>query len=345
MQKGYGFVSYKEDYEGYASVLAALGELANATVGNVSYKCELSRASKMLLEQQDPVSGVSSFPANPSAPAFVPSAAPNAAAMKHVNSVLSMNSSFSSMGVASLSSASNAPTKMSSTSVSPREMWMQSRSTSDMFDEASSAGALRSTASSNSIHPGMPLYSGRSNSSSFILPPRQSQKSPVPGAGPYAPDYQMNMAKAFNNHYHLPRSPHMPGYPGVYSEGHAQHRHPQAPLPHHGVPQGRYPYEGHFPSPYDEMGQYAEHDREYMGAYPVHNQRMPLPQPDVTKFVNSAPSMGSVERPSHSGAAPAGYSPTSRLALSSADFNGFATATTSSPFLDFDPLNALEELR
>lgn len=53
MQKGYGFVSYKEDYEGYAAVLAALGELANATVGNVSYKCELSRASKNLLEQND----------------------------------------------------------------------------------------------------------------------------------------------------------------------------------------------------------------------------------------------------------------------------------------------------
>lgn len=53
MQKGYGFVSYKEDYEGYASVLAALGELANATIGNVSYKCELSRASKMLLEHHE----------------------------------------------------------------------------------------------------------------------------------------------------------------------------------------------------------------------------------------------------------------------------------------------------
>lgn len=53
MKKGYGFVSYKEDYEGYAAVLAALGELANATVGNISYKCELSRASKVLLEQSD----------------------------------------------------------------------------------------------------------------------------------------------------------------------------------------------------------------------------------------------------------------------------------------------------
>eukprot|EP01033_Poteriospumella_lacustris_P012310 gene12310-8803_t len=340
MQKGYGFVSYKEDYEGYASVLAALGELANATVGNVSYKCELSRASKMLLEQHDPVPSVSPFAGNPSASAFVPSA-PNSAAMMHVNSVLSMNSSFSSMGVASLSSTSNAPTKMSSTSVSPREMWMQGRSASDMFDESSSAGTLRSTTSSHSMHPGMSFYSGRSNSSSFTLPPRHSQKSPVPGAGPYAPD----MSKAYNvqHHYHQPRSPHMSGYPGVYGEGHAQHRHPQAPLPAHGFPQGRYPYDGHFPSPYDEMGHYSEHDRDFVGAYSAHNHRMPMPQQNVSKFVNSAPP---IERPSHSGhATPAGYSPASRLTFSSAEFNGFPTATTSSPFLDFDPLNSLEELR
>eukprot|EP01040_Poterioochromonas_malhamensis_P017803 gene17803-20580_t len=135
----------------------------------------------------------------------------------------------------------------------------------------------------------------------------------------------------------------MSGYPGVYGEGHAQHRHPQAPLPAHGFPQGRYPYDGHFPSPYDEMGHYSEHDRDFVGAYSAHNHRMPMPQPNVSKFVNSAPP---IERPSHSGhATPAGYSPASRLTFSSAGLNGFPTATTSSPFLDFDPLTSLEALR
>jgi hypothetical protein len=248
MQKGYGFVSYKEDYEGYAAVLAALGELANATVGNISYKCELSRASKVLLEQSDfaapPSNKVSTsqsvgisatFNANPITIPMQKQVSPLHGAGNASNQHHIQISGADPSGANSLLP----PNRLGSLSSSPRELWdgyNQSLSrTSPLFDDGYSV-----------LHPSAATPRVVNNPSPYSLPPRHPMKS-VPsfhssnginafgnisnGSSGY-PEYH---AKAygpplrtspsyFPNNLNFPQSQSSHGTQDHYHNGHFQHQ-------------------------------------------------------------------------------------------------------------------------